>query len=226
LEFELLQFLKKKFAQQHRVSVERVVSGTGLANVYEFLSQRFPEKITKATHDKILAAGDMKGAIIAQNQATCELCTQTMTIFAAAYGSEAGVAGLKWLPRGGLYLTGGLTPKNLALLEGENSAFMKAFRDKGRVSGMLHNIPVFAVMSENLGERGAHRVAFQDFLSQVDRLDAVPAERSPAASNEESFSSRWFRRLGYAAGVYVASQITLGVVMALTQDQPRATESV
>ncbi|RYG67032.1 hypothetical protein EON64_08380, partial [archaeon] len=29
----LLQFLKHKFSQQHRVSVERVASGTGLVNV-------------------------------------------------------------------------------------------------------------------------------------------------------------------------------------------------
>lgn len=30
----------------------------------------------------------------------------------------------------GLYLTGGLTPKNINLLKGENSHFMKAFKDK------------------------------------------------------------------------------------------------
>jgi glucokinase len=35
LEFDLLNFLMRKFEQKHRVSVERVVSGTGLVNVYE-----------------------------------------------------------------------------------------------------------------------------------------------------------------------------------------------
>jgi glucokinase len=63
------------------------------------------------------------------------------------------VAGLKWLPYGGLYLTGGLTPKNIDLLRGEHGLFMTAFRDKGRVSGMLSPIPVYAVMVEDLGQR-------------------------------------------------------------------------
>jgi glucokinase len=35
--FDLLKFLKTKFGSTHRVSVERVVSGPGLSNVYEFL---------------------------------------------------------------------------------------------------------------------------------------------------------------------------------------------
>jgi glucokinase len=42
-----------------------------------------------------------------------------METFAGAYGSEVGVAGLKWIPRGGLYVTGGLTPKNIKWIEGE-----------------------------------------------------------------------------------------------------------
>jgi glucokinase len=33
LEFGLLSYLKQKFEQKHRVSVERIVSGTGLSNV-------------------------------------------------------------------------------------------------------------------------------------------------------------------------------------------------
>jgi glucokinase len=50
---ELLAFLKHKFEQKHRVSVERVVSGIGLTNVYEFLSSRFPEKVDLVTHHKV-----------------------------------------------------------------------------------------------------------------------------------------------------------------------------
>lgn len=49
----------KKFEQKHRVSVERVISGTGIANIYEFLMFKFPEKVnpeikTKVRHNKIL----------------------------------------------------------------------------------------------------------------------------------------------------------------------------
>lgn len=54
-------------------------------------------------------------------------------IFLQAYGAEAGVAGLKWLPYGGLYLTGGLTPKNIDILKSPNGLFMSAFADKVRL---------------------------------------------------------------------------------------------
>lgn len=47
-----------------------------------------------------MAAGDMMGKAIATNTSN-ELCHLTMQIFAGAYGSEAGVAALKWLPQGG-----------------------------------------------------------------------------------------------------------------------------
>jgi hypothetical protein len=110
---------------------------------------------------KIEHAGEMKGAVIAQSTEVDELCQMTMDIFIEAYGSEAGVAGLKWLPNGGLYLTGGLTPKNMTFITGLNGRFMKAFKDKGRVSGMLDSVPVYAVLVENLGERGAHYLAYK-----------------------------------------------------------------
>jgi hypothetical protein len=47
-----------------------------------------------------------------------------------AYGAEAGVAALKWLPYGGLYLTGGLTPKNIELIQDPDGPFLGAFLDK------------------------------------------------------------------------------------------------
>jgi glucokinase len=101
LETAMLCYLKDKFAQRHRVSVERVVSGTGLANVYEFLATYKPDQINPHVHSLIEAAGDMKGGVIATNQDNCRLCKLTMEIFTTAYGAEAGVAALKWLPFGG-----------------------------------------------------------------------------------------------------------------------------
>jgi glucokinase len=71
----------------------------------------------------------------------------------SAYGSEVGCAAIKWIPTGGLFVTGGLTPKNIKQIEGSDSEFMKAYYDKGRVSKILDNIPLFAVMVEDLGVR-------------------------------------------------------------------------
>merc|ERR1719197_1503082 len=60
LEVELLEFMKAKFNQKHRVSVERVISGPGLATMYEFFAQRFPEKVIDTVHAAIGEAGEMK----------------------------------------------------------------------------------------------------------------------------------------------------------------------
>lgn len=96
----------------------------------------------------------------------------SMRTFAGAYGSEVGVAALKWIPRGGLYVTGGLTPKNMKWIQGEQNHFMRAFKDKGRVSGLLEEIPMYAVIAEDLGLRGAAvlaaKVLRQEFKCQED----------------------------------------------------------
>ena len=92
----------------------------------------------------------------------------------ATFTQEAGVAALKWIPLGGLYITGGLTPKNLSLLKGEKSLFMQAFRDKGRLSPLLKRVPVYAVLAEDIGQRGAHLVAFRLMKSSAPK--AEPAD--------------------------------------------------
>ena len=166
LEVELLQYLMKKFRQNHRVSVERVVSGKGLANVYEFLAQKFPHRVDQAIHAEFLEAGDMQGAVVGMNAGIKgSLMEQAMALMVGTYGSEAGSAALKWIPTGGLYITGGLTPKNIRYIEGKDSSFLRAFFDKGRVSPLLDSIPVFAVMNEDIGLRGARVCAMREFKS-------------------------------------------------------------
>ncbi|CAN0574698.1 unnamed protein product, partial [Ectocarpus sp. 12 AP-2014] len=67
-----------------------------------------------------------------------------MEIWATHYGAEAGVMGLRCIPTGGLFIAGGMTHKNLRMLE--DSPFMKGFHDKGRVSGLLKAVPMYAVL--------------------------------------------------------------------------------
>lgn len=132
LETELWTFLKTKFGSQSRISVERVISGIGLSNVYEFLASKYPEDVRQDTQELWLAAGSMAGAVVsAQAKAGDALCAQAMTIFVQAYGREAGNAALKYFPTSGLYLTGGLAPKNLDLFTNSRT-FLDAFFDKGR----------------------------------------------------------------------------------------------
>jgi len=213
LEIKMLAHMLKKFsAKSHRVSVERVVSGIGLSNVYEFLALEMPEKIDSKIHSEIQTAGDLQGKIIATNRQNNELCALTMDIFAQAYGSEAGVAALKWLPQAGLYISGGLTPKNIDLLKDKDGPFLKAFRDKGRVSGILDTIPVLAVMVEDVGQRGAYREAYQEFLDLAEEGQLKSSSpklqdacRSPSCSGGQSCC-----RLLLLAGIVSAAMFAVG----------------
>lgn len=60
----------------------------------------------------------------------------------------------------------GLTPKNIQHIEGKDSKFMQAYVDKGRVKPLLDTIPLFAVMTEDLGVRGAYKCAMMVSPSQ------------------------------------------------------------
>jgi glucokinase len=82
-----------------------------------------------------------------------------------AYGSEAGNCALKWYPTGGLYVTGGIIGKMLRNAEtkkhfrGDDSVFMQSYKNKGRLSSILNDVPLFAVMAEDIGVRGAQMIA-------------------------------------------------------------------
>jgi len=163
LEVRMFKFLSKRFATHDRISVERVVSGKGLANVYEFLASQYPTRIVKKIHDEFLDAGDEQGRVVATNATEGSLCQEAMAIMMSAYGCEAGSAAIKWMPTGGLFVTGGLTPKNIEYIDGLHTDFMISYRSKGRVSPLLERVPLFAVMVEDLGVRGAHKAALMEY---------------------------------------------------------------
>ena len=94
-------------------------------------------------------------------------------IIPSAYGCEVGSSSIKFIPTGGMYVTGGLTPKNIHFIEGANSPFLAAYYDKGRVKPVLDNVPLYAVMVEDLGVRGAHKCAV--LVSFVSLLSCYPS---------------------------------------------------
>ena len=82
-----------------------------------------------------------------------DLCYETMQMFSAAYGAEAGNVALKVLAMGGVYLGGGIAPKILKTLE--TGAFSQAFLDKGRLSPLLESIPVRVILDDTCALLGA-----------------------------------------------------------------------
>jgi len=69
-----------------------------------------------------------------------KLCGMAMDIMFELYGSEVGNVALKYLPYGGIYICGGIAPKNIERLRDSSSGFMKSFRNKGRVSPQLARV--------------------------------------------------------------------------------------
>lgn len=154
LETELLHYL---LTRHDHVSYERVVSGPGLRNVYEFLRDtgRGAEPPWLAEE---LAREDPSAAISrAALETGCPLCTQALALFVASYGAEAGNLALKMLAVGGVFLAGGIAPKILPALA--DGAFMAAFLDKGRLRPVLEAIPVRVILDERVGLLGAGRAA-------------------------------------------------------------------
>jgi glucokinase len=81
------------------------------------------------------------------------LSAQAMARFFEAYGAEAGNWALKLLPFGGLYIAGGIAAKNRSLLR--QSRFLAAFKDKGRLSPVLEQVPVRVITNQQVGLLGS-----------------------------------------------------------------------
>jgi glucokinase len=154
LEIELLRYLMDRF---ERVSYERVLSGPGIHNVYQFLRDtgRGEEPVWLAEQ---MAQGD-PSAVIATSalEGTSDICVQALDIFVSVYGAEAGNLALQVVATGGVFVGGGIAPKIIRKLS--SSTFIKAFTAKGRMSHLLQDIPVRVITNDKTALLGAGRVA-------------------------------------------------------------------
>ncbi|HEU5350403.1 MAG TPA: glucokinase [Terracidiphilus sp.] len=150
-EIDLLRFLKQKY--NGRISYERVISGMGLTNVYEFLREvRGLEE--SASLAKRMADEDPNAVITELAMAAkSEICEKALDMFVSSYGAESGNLTLKILAVGGLYIGGGIAPRILEKLK--DGTFMKAFTDKGRLSQLLINTPVRVILESRAAVLGA-----------------------------------------------------------------------
>jgi glucokinase len=148
-EIALYRYLQKKY--QGHVSVERLLSGAGLENIYHFLveEQKMPEISQEKLKEKTLPANISRLAETKESP-TCE---KALEIFIKIYGAEAGDVALKFLATGGVFLGGGIAPKILGFLK--TPAFLKAFSDKGRLRSLLETIPIKVILNEETALRGA-----------------------------------------------------------------------
>ncbi len=154
LEVELLLYLRSVYG---RVSTERVLSGPGLRNIYQFMRdiKKRPETpaVVEAMQD-----GDPSAIITrAALNGSSPLCSEVLDMFVSLYGAEAGNTALRYLAVGGVYLGGGIAPKIIERLKGPG--FMLSFANKGRLSPLLETIPVRVILNDRTALLGAGRVA-------------------------------------------------------------------
>lgn len=154
LEVELHAFLRARFGH---VSYERILSGPGLGNLYDFFRQAKGVAESAGNARAIEAAAD-RNAAIGQLGADgkSDPAARALDLFASIYGAEAGNLALKTLSVGGVLVCGNIAAKNLAVLDRH---FRRAFADKGRFAPMMERIPVAVVLDSDVGLAGATRVA-------------------------------------------------------------------
>jgi glucokinase len=152
LQEELLSWLRE--THEGHVSVERVLSGAGLVNIYRFLKLRHPSRGAMILDQ--LGEGDDAAAAIssaALAESPDRLAQDALDLFVSIYGACAGSLALITLPFGGVYVAGGIAPRILPAMTG--GRFMAAFNDKGRMSRLTTRMRVSIVMNPEIGLAGA-----------------------------------------------------------------------
>jgi glucokinase len=151
-ELAVFHFLRQTLPH---VSIEHVLSGPGLINIYRALHQREhanEESLHNITHSPDPGAAISSAAKRGDNIAHC-----TLDVFAQIYGNVAGNLALTCLPTGGIFLAGGIAPKLIQRLQG--GAFLSAFHNKGKMSHLMPRFPINVVMNSNIGLIGARLTA-------------------------------------------------------------------
>jgi glucokinase len=154
LEIEALHYLCKRYG---RVSYERLLSGPGLVNIYEFLRDTGRGAQPRWLANE-MAVSDPAAAISnAALSGKCDLSVQALNLFVSVYGAEAGNMALKSMALGGVFIAGGIAPKILPRLKGPE--FMQAFVEKGRMKPLMESMSVKVITNDRLALLGAARCA-------------------------------------------------------------------
>jgi glucokinase len=153
LEGELLQYLQKRYG---RVSCERVLSGPGIKNIYDFLRDSGKAEQPAWLEEQLKHAQDVP-ALISQTalEHKAAICDQTLSIFVGVYGSQTGDCALNFMSTGGIFIGGSIAAKIVPKMK--DAVFMTSFLGKGRMQALLQDMPVKIVLNDDSGLLGAAR---------------------------------------------------------------------
>lgn len=120
-----------------RVGAEQLLSGTGLPRLARAVAEWMQAERQLETPASITEAAEENDAV----------AVKTLEVFARALGRVAGDCALTVLSRGGVYLTGGVTPRITRFLTDGN--FRAAFEAKAPHEALMAKIPTFIVRHPN-----------------------------------------------------------------------------
>lgn len=155
-EISLWRYLHRRFGH---VSIERVLSGPGLVNVYSWLRESGGYKEPSWLSGRL--EGSDPARVISETAlgGRSRLCASSLKMFVSILGAVCGNVALTGMATGGVYLGGGIPPKILPFLK--QGDFMKAFTDKGRFRDLMKKIPVHIILNDRAALLGAARVALK-----------------------------------------------------------------
>jgi glucokinase len=154
LEEDLLRYLRKEFG---RVSLERVLSGPGLFNIYRFLRDSGWAKESPAVAERMRTTDPPAVVTEMALRKADPLCDKALDVFVSAYGAEAGNLALKALAVGGVLVSGGIAPRIIDRLVA--GGFVAAFRDKGRLAPLMESLAINVSLNPRAPLLGAAHVA-------------------------------------------------------------------
>src|SRR5580693_3350210 len=153
LQMELLAYLQKKYG---RISCERILSGPGIKNIYDFLRDAQKAEEPEWLRTAMSAAPDPP-ALISQMalEGKAPICNQALSIFVSVFGAETGNCALNFMSTGGIFIGGSIAAKIVPKMK--DPVFLESFLDKGRMEAILKDMPVKIVANDDSGMIGAAR---------------------------------------------------------------------
>ena len=147
----VIELLRERYGH---ASVERVLSGEGLSNLYQAL----------ATLDGLsLSERDAAEIVKAALADSCPTSRAALDMFCALLGTVAGDAVLTFKARGGVYIAGGIAPRIPEYLA--RSQFRPRFEAKGRFQDYVASIPASIIVHPDPAFLGLQFLAKQKFGS-------------------------------------------------------------
>ncbi len=166
LQFNLRNYLIKKYPETDDISVEYLLSGQGICDIYEYLSKNnsthtqendLLQTILKSTPKKDKAKIIVKFALDHHEHL---LSNEVLKCFTQILASKTSDVILSYFPQDGIYLVGGII-NTILKSDKYQKIFLETLLKKDKISYLIPNFPIYLVDHNMIGLDGAENFAMQ-----------------------------------------------------------------